>query len=248
MRLLEFKTQPGTCEKHGTYQNREIFGRWLGCPICSEEKIAEINHRQAAADRQEALKRRLAAVRIPPMYQASRIETYRADSKDQEQARATFARYSQNFDRVLAKGAKLVAVGTTGTGKTHLACAVLTDLCCRGHRVRYATARDIVMEVRRSYGSGSEETDLDILTRYAGYDLLVLDEVGAGSGREHEQMVIADLICRRHDALRPLILISNFDEQSLRDCVGDRVWSRLNECGHLLHMAWADHRLQTTTK
>ena len=69
----------------------------------------------------------------------------------------------------------LLALGDSGTGKTHIALALGLAACQKGYRVRFTTAASLVHEL-------IEAKDEKWLMRYqkqmATYELLIVDELG----------------------------------------------------------------------
>jgi DNA replication protein DnaC len=143
--------------------------------------------------------------------------------------------------------------GPPGTGKTHLAIAALH------HRFRidqnrfageYITAAEIAQEVRESYNDEDHgTTEKGILGRLMGRGLLVVDEVGAGLGSDHERAMLNAVVCGRYNNILPTILISNLGLDAIKLAVGDRIMDRLKEDqgSAAIPMAWASWRGRKTT-
>jgi DNA replication protein DnaC len=71
--------------------------------------------------------------------------------------------------------ANCVFVGPSGVGKTHLANAIGQLACLRGHRVRFATAADLVNDL---VAGQARNTLHRRLNAWAAPDLLLVDELG----------------------------------------------------------------------
>ena len=82
---------------------------------------------------------------------------------------------------VLASGAwidagePVVALGDSGTGKTHLLISLGLAACEQGRRVRYATTAALVNELAEAAGQRQLSR---VVARYGRLDLLLLDELG----------------------------------------------------------------------
>lgn len=75
----------------------------------------------------------------------------------------------------LEAGDPIVLLGDSGTGKSHLLIGLGIAACEQGHRVRYATAAQLVNELAEA----ADERRLSrIVARYGRVDLLCLDELG----------------------------------------------------------------------
>lgn len=133
--------------------------------------------------------------------------------------------------------------GTTGTGKTHLACAVVAVALRAGKVSRYLTASDIARSVRSSYSRGSEATEEVILAKLVAVPFLVIDEVGVGLGSLHETAMIHDTITKRYEAMAPTLLISNLGQKDLADYLGERIMDRFREDNaQLVQFTWTSER------
>lgn len=133
--------------------------------------------------------------------------------------------------------------GTTGTGKTHLACAVVAMALRAGKVSRYLTASDIARSVRSSYARGAEFTEEVILSKLVSVPFLVIDEVGVGLGSLHETAMIHDTITKRYEAMAPTLLISNLGQMDLSKYLGERIMDRFREDNaQLLVFDWDSER------
>jgi len=75
----------------------------------------------------------------------------------------------------LREKANCVFVGPSGVGKTHLANSIGQLACLRGHRVRFATAADLVNDL---VAGQARNTLHRRLNAWAAPDLLLVDELG----------------------------------------------------------------------
>jgi DNA replication protein DnaC len=133
--------------------------------------------------------------------------------------------------------------GLPGTGKTHLACAVVSMILRSGKVSRYLTASDIARSVRSSYSRDSETTEEIILGKLVAVPLLVIDEIGLGIGTEHEKAMVLDSISKRYEAMVPTILISNLSQQAIFDYLGERIIDRLREdFAQIVEFKWKSER------
>jgi DNA replication protein DnaC len=72
-------------------------------------------------------------------------------------------------------GQPVVAIGDSGTGKTHLLIGLGLAACEQGRRVRYATTAQLVNELAEA----ADNRQLSrVVARYGRLDLLLLDELG----------------------------------------------------------------------
>ncbi len=125
-----------------------------------------------------------------------------------------------------------------GTGKTHLA-ACITNYVLRERklRVRFETARDLMLEIKRTY-SERDFSEADVLDRLLGFDLLVLDDVGVDPPTDWLKSTYWLVFNRRLDNQLPMVITTNYSllNPEKDECLGDRIGfgavSRLREmCG-----------------
>ncbi len=122
----------------------------------------------------------------------------------------------------------LMLWGPTGSGKTHLACAMMRSLYEARKRPVFVRAADFYAELRESYRDPlALPSEMDILRKYAGAMWLVLDDIASGSLSDHERRSLLDLIDRRGNALLPTVVTTNFGLEDVARLVDERLASRL---------------------
>lgn len=240
-----------TCDKHGAYRSRGVamgrarrVERWSPCPTCvAEEQRAEEQRADEAKAkaRLEHLERLARSTAVPPLYVGKGFDDYVAETPRQQAALAKVRAFADRIDEHIEAGTTLVLAGGVGTGKTHLACAVLQAIL--PWRVGlYLSTRGLILMVRETWGRGAARSEREVLEELGGIDLLVIDEVGVQAGTESEQHLLFDVLDRRYMARRPTILMTNLDADGFNAYVGDRVRSRLREVGRWIAFDWGDYR------
>lgn len=245
--LLE--QQPSSCLVHGDYTAFRIdLGRayWTGCPTCAADlvaKQADQEERKRHAEARGQIARYLASkAGLPPRLSKACFMHYQThDSPAQasvKQAVQTYAQVFPDFDR----GESLLLLGNPGTGKSHLAAAVVRHVVAK-HLVpaRYLCAQDLFFRVRASYDT-RDETEAGIIDELVAPALLVIDELGIGRGTHHESDLLAAVLSRRYDAMKSSLLVSNLPLSETRDLLGARVTDRLVETADTLIFDWPSHR------
>ena len=102
-------------------------------------------------------------------------------------------------------GANLIAIGNSGTGKTHLLCAVGHALVEAGRRVLYTRTTDLVQKLQAARRDLALEAALAKLDRF---DLIILDDISYARKDQAETSVLFELIARRYET-RSLAIAAN---------------------------------------
>lgn len=214
---------------------------------------AEGNRRAVTCECVEAgrVDRYLEAARIPSMYAHVDLDNYDLHTCSLSQRKAKFIadRFVKREEEMLSKG--LLFSGRCGTGKTHLAVAVLKELVRRERRPgRFCDARALMDDILRSYDR-DDETEYDLINPVLKAPLLVLDDLGAGKISEYTQEKLASILTQRYNDKLTTIITTNYavvpprlaaqrtdarghanlngEGKTLGDCIGERAYSRLAE-------------------
>ncbi len=106
----------------------------------------------------------------------------------------------------LKSGHNAVLVGPNGVGKTMILKNVAHHAVVRGHTVRFATASDMLADLAAQDSSASLARRL---RRYTIPQLLCVDEVGYLSYDNRYADLLFEVVTRRYDAQRPVLLSTN---------------------------------------
>ncbi|MBS2032883.1 MAG: ATP-binding protein [Deltaproteobacteria bacterium] len=151
----------------------------------------------------------------------------------------------------------LLVAGPVGTGKTHLLASILRYLTLETRvSCRYVEISFLYSEIRKGFGEG--RSSLDIIAPLADVPVLAIDELGKGKMSPFEQETLDELVSRRYNAGRPTFFATNYRlsekaerpqwkgtgerleesriDQPLRERVGERVWSRLQQMCRLFEL------------
>jgi DNA replication protein DnaC len=200
--------------------------------------------------RAEALRReRLDAAGIPDRYRDDNFANFADDSPILINAK----RIARDFvDSYPAVDSGLLLVGPAGRGKTHLACAILSELVTtKGVGGLYADFSDLLLRIQTSFRPDADSSKESVLTPYAEAELLVLDELGASKPHPWVLDVLYNLLNTRYNRKRITIATSNFEDEPdaasgererLEDRIGYRLRSRLYEMCTLVALRGKDYR------
>ena len=230
----------GECELHGhqiIYLPKFLKNKSFRCPICSAEEAKLRAEKEWLEERQASLHR---VATIPSKYRGCRFE---ASTQAQKGVRSTVRAFRDSIASARS-WAVLVLFGGVGTGKTLLA-SELAESIINGLNmsVRYCTAKQMISEIQSSYGMEGKSEEGEIL-RFVQYDLLILDEIDAKPDRENANLLLTEVINRRYNEEKPVVVITNQPFNNLAQFVGDRVDDRLHENAYVCAFDWPSFRRQ----
>lgn len=129
------------------------------------------------------------------------------------------------FKRFDHKTDNLFVYGDCGTGKTHLAGALLKDVCSKNLRVKWCNPMYITRLIKSRYPSEEEAIVDDLVNQ----DVLIIDDLGVGSDLMPTLRLIYELTDkRRAKKLNGLVITSNLSiEQLAQAYKDDRITSRI---------------------
>ena len=202
-------------------------GQWKA----RDEEVAKLEEKQAQREKLE----RYQKSGVPERYFKESLDTYKIKNKMQ----ATAAKAATNFLHAAKCGEfkSLVMLGNAGTGKTHLACAIIREA-----GGKYRTAPDIVEELRRAKSFTAAETEAEIIDYYGRVKLLVIDEIGRGISATDEKYVIYQLVNARYNTRKPTVLISNLGKSDFLQYIGVAAADRLVESAEICELKGESYR------
>lgn len=231
------------CQVHNSQKVISFGTGRVICTHCELENARASHRKNADASIRE---KHFHGAQIPARHAQSGLKNYIADTQGRATAKASATAYIKH----LRDGGKqnLVMVGSTGTGKTHLACATAHNLLDNGMFVRYVTSEHLANDISSAY-SRKDDTEKSAILRYTDLDVLIIDEYGLHDRSAKSPYILEcvhKVLYARYDAMKPTMLISNMSLNEIKSDLGDRLWSRFQDGGlSVIECNWTDAR---TTK
>ena len=200
-----------------------------------------VDRRRAA---QTQLERAVGRSGIPRRFLDRTFAGYTVRTPVQRQALAVCRAYAKRFDEVRRRGGCLLLVGGPGTGKTHLACAILAEVIRAGHTGLFMSVSAALRLIRDAYSPRAQRSEIEAFALLTAPDLLVLDEVGVAIGNEDKRRaMLFDVLDTRYAEMRPSLLIGNLTTTEMEAYLGERIMDRLLELGSAtVPFTWPSHR------
>lgn len=138
----------------------------------------------------------------------------------------------------------LLINGAYGRGKSHLAAAVTRYFVLRGIGARFSLARELLREIRATFGDDATETEGACIERLCRVPLLVIDDLGPGRegrGTEFVLGTLHEILSKRIGYQRPTVVTTNLTRAQVESEYGGAIASRLGRF-ETLTMTGVDRR------
>lgn len=230
------------CEKHSRILVESRFGGEKFCPKCFVDDRAketkQENHQSYHQDPQ--IDRRLKNLNIGK-YKRATFENF---SPTNERARDQFElcrKYAATISARIAAGDSILMHGNPGTGKNHLAAAIIKAAVVAGFVGLHTTARRIGRRLRHCWDT-KEDQEHVLQSEFIYPDILVVDEVTDAINPTDTDSLI-EIICERYHQEKPTILLANLDLDALNTMLGAHVVDRFYEGNSsVLVFDWESYR------
>ncbi len=118
----------------------------------------------------------------------------------------------------IKKGENILMTGSTGTGKSYLACALGNQACSKGYKVLYANTTRLLTQLKMAKADGSSIKEMLKLEKL---DVLILDDFGIQPLDIQSRMLLMEIIEDRHGK-KSTIITSQLPVSTWYEIIGDQ--------------------------
>lgn len=208
-----------------------------------DEFLLNLTEVEVQVRKENGCKRRLKEARFPLF---KPLETFNFDAAPDLDARLikelSDCEYTKRYRNI-------ILMGKSGTGKTHLATALGMEACKRGVRTRFVTGCGLANELIEAR---DEKLLGRLINRYAGYGLLIVDELGYVPFSKEGAQLIFQILAERHER-KSVIITTNMGFGDWTQVFGDpnltaALLDRVTHKAHVINCSWESYRLKETLK
>lgn len=208
------------------------------CPLCEGAGyvIGDDGARPCECLTRRRAGKQLDRARIPPRFLDKTLATFEAKTRQTREIAQAAHAYVNSFGPNVfqpsptSRSNGLLFIGVTGSGKTHVAVAILRAVIERGFSGLFCNVVNLLQELRDSFDPDAPQSGFEIMEPVLAVNLLVLDDLGAEAPTGWVRDRLYQIINRRYEENRPIIVTTNVESlEDLERQVGPRITSRLCE-------------------
>ena len=239
------RVKPETCVTDGCINEPQCYiigGEVVYSPLCASCQ-QDIEDRQEREFQRQAFRtateERWREMGIPRLYFEESFMTFEQNHGN-ALAYEICCEYAERFEAGRTSGG-IILLGSTGCGKTHLACSIL-----KAAGTGYLVNQHRLLDDQRALFAKNWENVQGHLERCKIESLLVLDDIGSENAQEPTMMWIRDMMYgianTRVEEKLPTIVTANTTMQEFTARLGKRVVSRLASNAAIVSITDKDHR------
>lgn len=183
--------------------------------------------------------------KVGKRYESCTLANYDANGELQQKAYLDVAAYASNIKAEIANGAGMVLFGPPGTGKDHLAVAVMRRAIAEGVKCEaidgqmlFQAARDII---------GTNQNEKSLLKPYLVSGLLLISDplppIETAGPKEYQLTLLWRIIDQRYREKRPTIVTVNVkDRAELDRRLAPNIIDRLIDGSLVVPCKWQSYR------
>ena len=208
-----------------------------------EEFLLNVTEIEVATRMEHGCKRRIRDAKFPLL---KPLQTFKFEAAPDLDTRLIKELSNGHY---IKQARNVIFLGRSGTGKTHLATALAMEACRQGVRTRFVTGCAFANELIEAR---AEKFLARTIKRYAGYGLLIIDELGYVPFSKEGAELLFQVLAERHER-RPVIITTNLGFGDWTQIFGDATLTaalldRVTHKAYVINCTWESYRLRDTLK
>ena len=208
-----------------------------------DEFLLNLTEVEVQVRKENGRKRRLREAKFPLL---KPLETFEFDSAPDLDVRLIKELSTCEY---IKKPKNIIFLGKSGTGKTHLATALGMEACKQGIRTRFVTGCGLANELIEAR---DEKVLGRVIKRYAGYGLLIVDDLGYVPFSKEGAELLFQVLAERHER-KSVIITSNMGFGDWTQIFGDpnltaALLDRVTHKAYIINCTWESYRLKDTLR
>lgn len=251
------------CKRESDYIFNPIFLAYdtnrRTCTEC-ENKVEEAAKVQVVADKCQALEtfKEQQAGKVDMMLKRAGVPVIFQ--------KASVLDLGQNKAKAMSSRTSYYIKGDVGVGKSHMAVALMRayltgivpeyDDQKKEYYIEglendevdlplFIEVPELLLRIRDTYSTGSNESEKDIVEYYTRTPYLVLDDLGSEKASEFSTLMLYLIINRRCTQDKITVITSNLDLEEIRDRLSDRISSRIKGMCCVVNVSGIDQRYKS---
>lgn len=217
-------------------QKRLIYG----CCPCRMLKMKQAQQERLNLERQRRIERYFKLSQLGPKFSKATFESWEYSPGAQTAFKEAVAFVK---DAQWQKGEGLLFFGEPGTGKSHLAAAIVNAVIPLGTVAIFQNVPELLMKFKDTFHSHSPVQETGILNTIEEADLVVLDDLGAENLTVWALEKIYEVVNSLNYFEKSLIITTNLDiETGLEQRIGPRIYDRIIEMCKLVEVKGSSYR------
>ena len=147
--------------------------------------------------------------------------------------------------RFMESNENIIFVGSSGTGKTHLATAIGVEAAKHRKSVYFISCQDLMIQLRKAEHENRLDQRLKSFTRYK---LLIIDEIGYINMDKESANLFFQLVSRRYEQKSTIITtnksLSKWGEIFGEPVIANAILDRLLHHSHVVSIVGPSYRLK----
>lgn len=181
---------------------------------------------------------------VNPKLKNATFEDYEPTNEELTNAKYVAQRYANNFR--LDNPQSITLQGTLGTGKSHLAMAIVNSVKEQGYTAVFMNIPKLMTMIKKTFDKDSKLKEHQLKELFTKVDLVVFDDVGTAESKWVLQQLFEIIDDRqgRHN-----IFTTNLSDDELQKNLDyRRIFSRMNDDSFWIPMNAEDYRMRNRRK